>query len=418
MQLKFPEGFLFGTATSAHQVEGENRWNDWWYYEEIGRLPHKSGRACNSWEMYGRDVDLRAGLGYGADRFAIEWSRIFPEEGKPNEGALMHYQRMIDLLNERGITPMLTLHHFTLPMWFAAKGGFERKENLEYWGRYVELIAETLEGVKLVATFNEPMVYVVASYVDGTWPPFTKNPLKAEKVAANLIRAHAMAYEALHGRFRVGIVKNRPYFVPASESERDRKAAEEVDHTFNRAIIDGILTGRFKGFLRSFDVPVSGLDWLGMNYYNIMRVRAVRNPFRRFVVEDADVGRKTDMGWSVYPRGIYEGLRAFSEYGLPIYVTENGIATLDDEWRVEFIVRHLQYVHRALEEGVDVRGYFYWSLLDNYEWAEGFRPRFGLIEVNYDTFERRPRRSAYVYGGIARERMIREGLVEGYGLKL
>ncbi|GAB6101653.1 glycoside hydrolase family 1 protein [Thermococcus atlanticus] len=413
--LGFQKSFLFGTATSSYQIEGDNVWSDWWYWAEKGKLP-PAGKACNSWELYEKDIELMATLGYRAYRFSIEWGRVFPEEGRPNEEALMRYQRIIDLLNGKGITPMLTLHHFTLPTWFAIKGGFEKEENLEHWRSYIELIADSIEGVELVATFNEPMVYVVASYVEGMWPPFRRNPLKAEKVAANLIKAHAIAYEILHGKFRVGIVKNRPHFVPASESERDKKARDEIDYTFNRSLLDGILTGEFRGFMRTFDVPASGLDWLGMNYYNIMKVKAVRNPLKRFAVEDANVSRKTDMGWSVYPRGIYDGLKAFSEYGLPLYVTENGIATLDDEWRIEFIVQHLQYVHKAIEDGIDVRGYFYWSLIDNYEWAEGFRPRFGLVEVDYDTFERRPRRSARIYGEIARKGEISDELVGRYGL--
>ncbi|AIF69244.1 beta-glucosidase [Palaeococcus pacificus DY20341] len=418
---RFPRSFLFGTATSSHQIEGNNIFNDWWFYEQKGKLKYKSGKACNHWELYKEDIDLMAMLGYNAYRFSIEWSRIFPKEKEFNEKALQRYQEIVNLLNERGITPMVTLHHFTSPMWFMKKGGFAKEENLRYWEIYVKTIAENLEGVELIATFNEPMVYVMMSYIQGYWPPFVKNPLNAGKVEANLLKAHAIAYEILNGRnFKVGIVKNIPIFIPASESERDKKARDRVDNLFNWNFLDAIWSGKVKTPLKTYDVPKSDVDFIGVNYYTASEVKHSWNPLKFFFeAKLADLSeRKTLMGWSIYPKGLYEAItNVQSRYKKPIYITENGIATLDDEWRIEFIIQHLQYVHKALKESYDVRGYFYWSLMDNFEWAEGFEPRFGLVEVDYKTFERRPRRSAYIYGEIAKSREISDELIEKHGLE-
>ncbi|MFA4701563.1 glycoside hydrolase family 1 protein [Pyrococcus kukulkanii] len=419
MGLKFPNDFLFGTATAAHQIEGDNKWNDWWYYEQIGKLPYKSGKACNHWELYREDINLMAELGYDAYRFSIEWGRLFPEEGKFNEDAFNKYREIIELLFERGITPNVTLHHFTSPLWFMKKGGFAKEENLKYWEQYIDKVADLLEGVKLVATFNEPMVYVMMGYLTAYWPPFVKNPFKAFKVVSNLLKAHALAYDALHGKFKVGIVKNIPIMLPASESEKDKKAAEKADFLFNWSFLDAIWSGTYRGAFRSYKVPESDADFIGINYYTASEVRHSWNPLKFFFeAKLADLSeRKTQMGWSVYPEGIYKAIKGVSRYERPMYITENGIATLDDEWRIEFIIQHLQYVHKAIEDGYDVNGYFYWSLMDNYEWREGFEPRFGLIEIDYETFERRPRKSAYVYGEIARTKEIKEELIEKYGLK-
>ncbi|MCO6042045.1 glycoside hydrolase family 1 protein [Thermococcus alcaliphilus] len=414
----FPEFFLFGTATSSHQIEGDNKWNDWWYYEEIGKLPYKSGKACNHWELYREDIELMAQLGYNAYRFSIEWSRLFPEEGKFNEEAFNRYREIIEILLEKGITPNVTLHHFTSPLWFMRKGGFLKEENLKYWEQYVDKAAELLKGVKLVATFNEPMVYVMMGYLTAYWPPFIKSPFKAFKVAANLLKAHAMAYDILHGNFDVGIVKNIPIMLPASNREKDVEAAQKADNLFNWNFLDAIWSGKYKGAFGTYKTPESDADFIGINYYTASEVRHSWNPLKFFFdAKLADLSeRKTDMGWSVYPKGIYEAIAKVSHYGKPMYITENGIATLDDEWRIEFIIQHLQYVHKALNDGFDLRGYFYWSFMDNFEWAEGFRPRFGLVEVDYTTFKRRPRKSAYIYGEIAREKKIKDELLAKYGL--
>lgn len=418
--ISFPNSFLFGTATSAHQIEGNNVNSDWYYFEEIGRLPFKSGLACNHWNRMEEDVNLMKGFGYNAYRFSIEWARIFPNEDKIDREVIDKYKTLENLLLENDITPFATLHHFTLPKWFLDLGGFEKEENLKYWKKYVEIIPEILENTKNIMTINEPIVYVVASYLIGDWPPFKKSIKSAFNVAKGLLEAHAYAYDYLkdHG-YSVGIVKNVPRFVPGSDKSRDKKARNRIDFLFNWAFLSALFSGKLEFLGKKADVTPSNADFIGLNYYNVFKVWHSWNPLKLyFRYEDAGISKRTQMGWSVYPQGIYESLRDLHErYSKPLYVSENGIATLDDEWRKEYIVRHLQYVHKALKEGIDVRGYFYWSLMDNFEWDKGFRPRFGLVEINYETFERIPRESAYLYGEIAKNKAIKDDILEKYGLK-
>ena len=406
--MKFPDEFLFGTATAAHQIEGDNKSNDWWHFEQEGRLPYKSGKACNHWNMYREDIELMASLGYRAYRFSIEWARIFPKEEKKDEDAIERYNEILKLLNSHGITPLVTLHHFTLPYWFLEKGGFEKEENLRYWEKYVETIREEIKGAKLIATFNEPVVYMFSSYLMGDWPPLKKAPKVASKVEANILRAHAIAYEILSDKFKVGIVKNIPIFLAMSDKPKDLETAKKADDLFNFNFLDAIWSGNLKTLIGKYKIPEGDADFIGVNYYSPYAVRHSFNPFQFFIdFNVANIGeRRTDMGWSVYPEGIYKAIEKMYRYKRPIYITENGIATKDDDWRIEFIVQHLQYVHKAIKDGYDVRGYFYWSFMDNFEWDKGFAPRFGLVKIDYNTFRRTPRRSAYIYGEISRTKEI------------
>ena len=418
--LRFPSNFLFGTATSAHQIEGDNIYNDWWHYEQEGKLPYKSGKACNHWNLYSQDIELMASLGYGAYRFSIEWARIFPEEGKKDEKALERYNDILKLLNARKIIPLVTLHHFTLPYWFLEKGGFEKEENLRYWEEYVETVRDEIRGVNLIATFNEPVVYMLSSYVLGDWPPFKKSPKAASDVEANILRAHAKAYEILSNKFKVGIVKNIPLFLAASDKPKDLKATSRADHLFNFNFMDALWSGNLKALMGKYRTPEGDTDFIGVNYYSPYTVRHSLNPLQFFIDYDvADIGeRRTDMGWSVYPEGIYKAVEKMYRYNRPIYITENGIATLDDEWRIEFIVQHLQYVHKAIKDGYTVHGYFHWSFMDNFEWDKGFAPRFGLVEIDYKNFERKPKKSAHVYGEISKNREISEKILKRYGVMI
>ena len=414
--LKFPEQFIFGTATAAHQIEGDNKSNDWWYYEQIGRLPYKSGKACDHWRLYKEDIELMASLCYRGYRFSIEWARLYPQEGKKDYNAIERYNEILRILDSKGITPMITLHHFTLPLWFLKKGGFVKEENLKYWEKYVETIRDEIKGARYIATFNEAMVYVVSGYIEGQWPPFKKSIRLASKVEANILRAHAIAYDILKDRFKVGIVKNIPIFLSSSNKKKDLKFAKKADDVFNFNFLDALWNGKLKAIYRNYKTPKSNVDFLGVNYYTAYEVKYVPNPLKLFFqVELANMGRKTDMGWCVYPEGIYKAIEKVSRYERPIFITENGIATTDDEWRIEFIVKHLQYLHRAIKDGYDVRGYFHWSFMDNFEWDKGFSPRFGLVGIDYNTFQRQPKRSAYIYGEISKTKEIKEEILDRYG---
>ncbi len=416
----FPNGFVFGTATSAHQIEGDNKYNDWWDWETKGKLPYRSGKASNHWEMYREDIELMARLGYEAYRFSVEWSRVYPAENKLDEDALNKYIEIVELLHKHGIKPMITLHHFTNPVWFNEKGSWLKKENIKYFLRFVETVADNIRGIEYWITFNEPNVYLLMGFIEGKWPPGYKGLGKADKTLINLIEAHGEAYSILRKRgVKVSIAQNMIPFKPYTDKKRDVEKTRKVDEFYNWSFINGVLIGETRTFRGHYRVRSSGLDYLGINYYSAWHVKHSWNPFKLFIdIKPLDTGLWTKMGYCIYPRGIYEVVRqAYEKTGKKIIITENGVSVDDDELRVLSIIRHLQYLAKVLEENIPMDGYYYWSFIDNYEWDKGFEQRFGLVEVDYETFERRPRRSAHVYGEIARTHRISDELLEKYGEK-
>ncbi len=406
-KLKFPEGFLWGTATSSYQVEGgigpvrslahakgaspeglgeaasNGIENDWSEAARAGRVP-AAGRACDHYNRYEGDFDIAKSLGQNAHRFSIEWARVEPEEGRFDENAVGHYRKVLQALRERGLEPFVTLWHFTLPIWFAKMGGFENKKAPFYFAKYCEYVVGRLAasaeatasqggaGVKFWITLNEPMVYVGQGYGSGIWPPLKKDFIKLLRVVDNLITSHNIAYQkikALLPNSQVGI------------------AADQVDYHHNNNPLS-FLQSRFMDWFRNrrfLSRTSKCRDFIGVNYYRPIIYYGKLNL------------EKTDMSWDIYPKGIYNVLARLKRYRKPVYITENGIADATDARRAKFIRDHLYWVNRAIHDGIDVRGYFYWSLLDNFEWAHGLGPRFGLVEMNYETMERKIRSSAYEY---------------------
>lgn len=404
---EFPESFFWGAATASHQVEGDNRWNDWWLHEEQGRLPFRSGKACDHYNRYEEDFDLVASWGHNAHRFSIEWSRIEPEEGKWNEDAVAHYAAVIEALRKRGIEPFITLHHFTNPAWFAAGGGWSRHDASEKFGRFVELVASRLPTVRYWITINEPTVYVKNGYISGDWPPFRKSSwLEGARVLMNMARAHVAAYGALHAGGRdvqVGFAHSAPFVEPCGcGGWRDRVAARIRDMVLNDAFFSLV---RLAG-LRAGDTGC--LDFIGVNYYTRTRVRGSSSGVGLLFGTEcraghhADQGPDNDLGWEVYAPGLLHVLQRFSRRRLPIFVTENGLAGTDDDRRARFIIDHLRSVSRAWTAGVDVRGYFHWTLMDNYEWTHGYQTQFGLAAVDRESGRRIPRESGSLYADICR----------------
>lgn len=379
--LKFPEGFLWGSATSAYQVEGGIENNDWVASAREGKVP-SAGRATDHFNLYEKDFDLAKSLGHNAHRFSIEWARVEPEEGKFNEEAIAHYRKVLQALRVRGLEPFVTLWHFTNPIWFAEKGAFENKKASFYFSRYCEYVVSRLgEYVKFWITVNEPMIYSGEGYWHQHWLPFKKNILKFMNVANNLAMSHNVAYKkikTLNSSWRVGIAHN------------------VKSYEFNKNLVNHLLA-KTTSFLRNhwfLSQIIQAQDFIGVNYY-----------FHRGFGEKA-IHDKTDMGWEIYSKGIYNVLKQLKKYKKPIYITENGLADAKDEKRAKFIKDHLRWAHRAMQEGVDLRGYLHWSLLDNFEWAHGFGPRFGLIEVDYQTMERRIRPSAWEYAKICKSNQL------------
>jgi len=422
---EFPAGFLWGTASSSHQAEGNNVDNDWWEWEQQPGhiLQGRRSGACNDfWNRYDDDFALLAGLGLNQYRLSIEWSRIEPEEGSVDAGALDHYRRMLEAAHRRGITPWVNLHHFTLPRWFAAKGGFLRQENLVDWHRHVERVARAL--MPLTGHWhpiNEANAYAAGSYLVGEMPPGIRDLGGCLDVLRNTTLMYRDAYQILKSadpKTRVGTIHAFVPIYPADpESEDDRLLAQSFDVLFNdlplRALRDGliVLPGREPEAVAGLQ---GAADFFGANYY-ASSILDHRRPSQLLPYPPGQT-RLTQVGNGVYPEGLRRVLQRVRDAGLgiPLYVTENGIGTDDDRWRIEYLAQHLHQVGLAIADGCDVRGYFHWTSVDNFEWSRGWTAPFGLIGFDPQTFARRPKPSAHFLGGVARQNALRRSDVENY----
>jgi len=407
---RFPEHFLWGAATAAHQVEGENRWNDWWEYEQAGRLPHRSGACCSHYELYEQDFDLARDLGHNCHRISVEWSRIEPTEGQWDERALGHYKQVVQALRRRAIEPVLTLHHFTNPAWFTRRGGWLSRDCIQLFLRFVERVLDELSGdVRYWITINEPTVYVMQGYINGKWPPLEQRALlSAVRAARNLAGAHVAAYKAIKSRdpdFQVGLAHSALVIEPCDpQRRRDRLAAWTRNLALNRLFF--WLIGERRRGRRSLN---RNLDFIGLNYYTRCCVRSSGMGMGALVGRACKLPHHDRQGcfsstnWEVYPTGLGATLSEFAQFGLPLFITENGIATDDDELRCEFLKQHLGELAGAMEDGVKIIGYLHWSLMDNFEWDMGYSPKFGLAATLPGTKQRIPRRSAELMAQICRE---------------
>ena len=408
LEKKFPDGFFWGAATASYQVEGGIDNCDWAKAAREKKVP-VCGRACDHFNRYEEDFDLAKSLGHNCHRLSIEWARIEPEEGKFSEEAIEHYRDVLQALRERNMEPFVTLWHFTLPLWFSEKGSFEQKNAPEIFARYCAYVVNKLDGYcSHYATINEPVVFASAGWLRGTWPPFKRisimnriklpsaNPspgattfsgatpiLLYWKVLRNLIRAHNNAYDAIKlvkPDVDVGIVKHVVLF-HANANPWNKLCA---------ILMNWIWTHYF--MKRVYEK----CDSIGVNYYQ----------HKKF--GDTRTYEKTDIGWDIYPEGIYEALLMLKRYGKSVYIAEAGIADAGDTKRAAYLKTLIKCTQEAIQRGLAVHGFMYWSLLDNYEWAMGFGMRFGLIEIDYETLERKVRPSAYVYKAIIEH----NGLVE------
>jgi beta-glucosidase len=396
---RFPDGFLWGAATSSHQVEGGNVHNDWWRFEQQGKVDNGdvSGDAVDHWNRFEGDYDLAVELGHNAHRLSIEWSRVEPRPGEYDPAAWAHYREMLAALKARGMTVFLTLHHFTVPTWFADAGAWLMPESPALFAGFARDAARELgDLVDFWITINEPMHYLTQAYFRGEWPPETADFFKAHEVGVNLFRAHNLAYEIIKAErpdARVGASVNAIRVSPCGEPS----LLELVSEPFASWFVN-------YWFL---DKTRNHLDFIGTQYYMAESALAILEGYERPEVEEH--GPRTDMGWRIYPAGIGEAvLETYRRYGVPIYITENGIADADDDLRGWYIHSHLVELHKAIEAGADVRGYLHWSLLDNFEWKYGWAPEFGLIHVDRATQERIVRESARSYAEVIRANAIED----------
>lgn len=393
-EIKFPKGFLWGTATAAHQTEGNNVYSDWWKWETNKKRNQEyplepSGIACDSYNRYEEDFDLCKKLNNNAVRISIEWARIEPVKGEFNIDEINHYKKVLIAARKRGLTTFVTLHHFTNPQWFSSLGGWTNFKCTKYFSRYAEYVAENLGTyIDYFITINEPQVLAYMAYTRGIWPPCKINLVSSLIVQINFMRSHVAAYNAIKSvrkKYQVGIVSN------------------VVNYETESHILD-ILATNVLNFLNRdfFHLPLiwaKTIDFFGLNYYFTERLRhfKARNPNDMV----------SDLGWWIDAKGLEKVLVYLQRYGVPIYVTENGIADSKDTRRIHFLNEMLKSVHKAIKAGTNVKGYFYWSLIDNYEWHHGFWPRFGLVEIDREnSLARKPRKSFKHYAAICKKNSV------------
>ncbi len=405
--LKFPDGFLWGASTSAHQVEGGNinDWSEWekknaerlareakdkyakWQQEKFPEMfeptNYISGRATDHYNKYEEDFDIAKSLGHNAHRFSIEWSRIEPEEGKFDEKEIEHYRNVIKSLRARGIEPLVTLWHWSLPVWLADRGGWELDEMPDYFEKYTKKVVTSFDDIKFWITINEPQIFSGNAYLNGIWTPEKKSIRSYFKVIKNLILSHKRSYHVIKENLQntqVGISRDNIYFEGYGYRILNTLFQKPIDWWWNYYFLNRLS---------------KHLNFIGLNSYFK----------KRFFLEKAD--KISDLGWGLYKKTLYETLVGLKKYKLPIYITENGLADAEDVNREWFVKQSLSEIHNAIKDGVDVRGYLYWSLLDNFEWDKGFWPRFGLVEIDYKTMERKIRPSAYEYAEVCKTNRLK-----------
>jgi len=423
--IHFPNSFAWGTATAAHQVEGNNtnnNWYDWEHQLDENNQPRihngdKSILAADHWNRYPDDIKLMKDLGVNHYRFSIEWSKIEPQNGDYNVESIQHYRDLCDSLIKNNITPVVTLHHFTHPTWFEKLGAFEKKENIDHFIEYSEYAFNNLKDlVPIWCTINEPSVFVSQGYFNGIFPPGKKDPVLAATVLENLLFAHTKTYKhlkSLNGgdNAQIGLVKNIFQFDPLRRWHiLDWAFSKVLNNVFTHSTLDYFkkgystfsLPGMVKKHMENNDA-VGAMDFIGLNYYSRMHVKGQANLTEPFVFEKRAKDIQTDMDYALYPEGFYEALHTINTLKKPIYVTENGVADQGNNIREIFIKRYLYALHKGLQDGLDIRGYFYWTLMDNFEWAEGYKMKFGLYKVDFETQERTLRESSNLFAKMVKK---------------
>ncbi|MGZ3667303.1 MAG: glycoside hydrolase family 1 protein [Ktedonobacterales bacterium] len=448
--LRFPEEFIWGVGSSSHQMEGNTTNNQWHAWEERGGIlsGDRAGLACNWWNNAEEDFDRAREMGVNGMRISLEWSRLEPEDGRWDEAAFARYRQMLRGLQRRGIEPLVTLHHFTEPLWLAREGGFASAKSPLYFERYAAKCVEELGDLcDFWCTVNEPNVYVGLGYLLGLFPPGRKNALLTSmRVLSNLLRAHAGAYNAIHARqshARVGLAHHICLFDPGQENAPlDKLLASVCDVATNDLVLDALTRGRFRGGLHLLSGDLSGVrdtfDYIGVNYYYRLMVglnfyrqsqqetQAARATHALHAASTSLVGSavehpddQMDAGSMgdlrvIYPDGIGRALRKVAGLGRPIYVTENGFADASDAKRPSALLRTLTALQQEIEQGLDVRGYYHWSLVDNFEWVDGWSINFGLIALDPLTQKRTLRPSAELYGRICRANALSPDILDQY----
>jgi beta-glucosidase len=419
----FPRGFRFGTASSATQIEGGCPFTDWADFARVsGRIAGNGSplTACDSWNRFGEDLALQRSMNLNAYRLSVEWARIEPAPGEIDWKALERYREMLGQLRDTGIEPMLTLHHFSIPLWVRDRGGLTSRDLPERLEAFTRIVVQAVgDLVDTWITVNEPSGLAALSHLIGYWPPQMRSLMSTIQVHHNLLKSHVLMYRAIHEEAekrgkeaRVGIAHHVRRMEPLDPTRlADRVVTSLVRGTLNDSFAHAVCSGRMYGFGDRLLRLVDGFrvseargtqDFFGINYYGRDDLVFRWSPvfFRRYLAPGSEV---TDLDWPVSPDDLLPVLREWwsRSGGLPIFITENGLSDATDIQRPSFIVRHLASVARAIAEGIDVRGYYHWTLMDNFEWMFGYQSRFGLANVDFATQERTLRPSGRLYGQIA-----------------
>ncbi|MDH5508701.1 MAG: glycoside hydrolase family 1 protein [Anaerolineae bacterium] len=428
----FPRGFMWGTATSSHQVEGNNHNNTWWAWEqEPGRIAggDTSGLACDWWGgRWRQDFDRAAESGQNAHRLSIEWSRVQPKPNRWNEAALDRYRQMLRGLHERGMRPVVTLHHFSDPLWLAEQGGWENPRTITHFAVYASRVVEALKSyADIWVTINEPNVFATLGYVLGLFPPGKRDLNAAFQVMTNMAKAHASTYHAIHAiqpQAQVGLAVNyrgfdpaRPWFPP------DQFSAGLLSRLYNNFFPQAAKNGDLRFITKHRKLPQAKntLDFLGINYYTAENVSfAPLSPAELFCRRAFPVGADLSPSGDIAnrPEGLFHALKWGLGFGVPIIVTENGVEDSADRLRPRYLAQHIRHLWRAVNFNYPIKGYFHWSLVDNFEWHNGWTQRFGLWELDTETQARRKRSSADLYAAICKQNALSSEMVAKFAPEL
>jgi beta-glucosidase len=416
---KLKPDLLLGTASAATQIEGgelNHNWNDWYSRGKIkdGTNP---ARANEHYERWQEDADIMASMGLKAYRFGIEWARLCPTEDTVDETAVAHYREEISYLKEKGISLLLTIHHFTNPMWFEKKGGFTNPKNNKHYLDLVSLVVKSFgDLISEYITINEPNVYATESFFYGDWPPGEKSMKQAMKVMTNMAVCHIQAYEMIHKMreemgfkdTRVSFANHLRVFDPANPNNLYHKICAKLTHYFFQgAITEAMCLGQFKWPLRNTAniKPGEYCDFIAINYYT----RSTVSNFGDGVKKGS---YRNDLGWEIYPEGLIRcANEVYSILKKPIYITENGTCDNNDTFRCRYIYDHLKLL---CESDLPFERYYHWCFCDNFEWLEGESSRFGLVHVDYETQERTIKESGRFYSEIIRADGVTEEIYEKY----
>ncbi|PIS31175.1 MAG: hypothetical protein COT43_00220 [Candidatus Marinimicrobia bacterium CG08_land_8_20_14_0_20_45_22] len=427
-KFRFPRHFLWGASTSAYQVEGgtvQTDWNLWENSFDMDGIPRvKNGQtigiAVDHLNRFRDDIRLLKSQGGNVYHFSVEWSRIEPASGQWNREALDHYLKMCEFLRQESITPIVSLHHFSSPIWFYERGGFENPDSVKRFTDYAYHVGESLgKYVDFWATIDEPSAYAMNGWLKGIYPPGQTDPSLCGRVLSNVLKAHSEAYYAIHDIDRsdadgdgipcqVGLIQNVPIFDPARRwLITDWLAAWNKDQQANQSVINVLLTGKFtfrtaKGFSFREDYPrlENSVDWIGVNYTCEEECKFQWNHGLEIKSGASLMLPIADNGWTIYPAGLYRAIRTVSRLGVPIYITGNVVDSSDPVTRRRYLLEHIDAVNEAISDQYDVRGYLYGSLLDGFEWTEGYERKFGLFHVNRDTQERKLKEGNEIFSEI------------------